>query len=98
MNDKTKARCHHCKATKGEHVGDDRACPDGSGQRFKHPVSLSRVSASFSADEVAVLDTVLKGLPVRADLRGLARNPALSSVARKLQGMRATLKQRAVGE
>jgi hypothetical protein len=63
------------------------ACPDGRGTFIKN-VQTNRASASFSAEEVALLDDIRKGLTVRhRDLSHLTRHPAFASLALKVQTM-----------
>jgi hypothetical protein len=75
-----------CNAPFHEHV--DGACPNGSGSRFRKRLTRANAaSQSFSADEVEVLARILKGLPLREDMRLITRLPVFLSVARKVQVM-----------
>lgn len=63
--------------------------------RTVSPYSDVKLSASTSLTEaeVALLDAVLRGIQAGADLRIIARRPAVASLARKLPAMRAQIER-----
>jgi len=85
-----------CRKPLSDHVGESRACPDGSGRTFRKHTTVSRASTSFSSEEIEVLGTVLSKLTTRgADLSVYARSEAFASLARKVQTMSRTAKESA---
>lgn len=75
--------------------GPNGECPQNSVKTFrKHPTNANAASQSFSEEEVSLLDQLLTGLRSKRDLSILARHPAMGSIARKVMGMRNSIKKR----
>lgn len=78
-------KCRRCQRQYAEH--EQRSCPDGSGRVFDSQRRLLGASNSFTEVEVMLLERILKGLPMREDLRVIARSGEFGSLVRKVQAM-----------
>lgn len=86
-------RCKRCKHAYQAHAAPDYACPDGTGRVWLKKSDRGRASASFSLNEVAVLNDLLLGVTQRKDLSQLARRFEFADIARKVKKLADTSKQ-----
>lgn len=78
-------KCRRCGLRKMQHVIDDK-CADGR-VFYASAGSKLRASGSFNADELHVLDVLMKNATLGRDSRVISRNPAFSRLARKTMRM-----------
>lgn len=88
--------CRRCARPRSEHVGEQHACPDGAGVLSVARQRFNRASASFSPDELQLLDEVLRTLLRGGDARQLIRTSpkALQGLSAVVARMRTGINER----
>lgn len=86
-------KCNRCRCTYAQHTGEHKICPDYRAT-FSHHKRSSRVSQSFSPEEVRWLDQAVNSLLRGGDVSGLARHRSFPRVVARVKAMRRVVESR----